>query len=100
MPVLGTKIDKAAYPPCFGTDADPKRVSQEILTARAEKGDGGDASIAPGATAKSASGGRSSQLRLGLALVAKAPPASFKRNVRILLPTPALVGSVEPGAGT
>jgi hypothetical protein len=52
------EIDKAADPPCFGTDADPEKVSQEIPTTRAQEGDRGEAYITPGAAAKSASGGK------------------------------------------
>jgi hypothetical protein len=58
MLVPGAEIDKVADPPCFGTDADPEKVSQEIPTARAEEDDRGEASITPGAAAKSALGGK------------------------------------------
>jgi hypothetical protein len=58
MPVPDMEIDKAADPPCAGTDADPEKVSQENPAARIGEGDHGEASVIPGVDAKSASGGK------------------------------------------
>jgi hypothetical protein len=57
-PVPGMGIDKVADPPCVGTGADPEKVSKEILAARTGEGDRGEASVTPGASAKSTSGGK------------------------------------------
>jgi hypothetical protein len=57
-PAPGMEVDKAADPPHAGADAGPEKVSQETPTARTEEGDCGEASVTPGAAAKSASGGR------------------------------------------
>jgi hypothetical protein len=100
MPASGTEIGAAAGPLLFGATSGSEKVSQEPHTTRTVRSDYGKASPTPRATAKDASGGRSSQLRPGLELVVKVPSASSKRNGRTLLPAPGLVEVVKPRATT
>jgi hypothetical protein len=100
MPVPRTEISVAAGPLLFGATSGSEKVSQGANAARIEEGEHSEASPTPRAAAQGASGGRISRLQPGLALVAKVPLASSKRNGRILLPASGLVEAVRPRAIT
>jgi hypothetical protein len=101
MPAPGTKIGAAANPPLFGAASGSEKASQGAHTARTMESDRNEPSTTPRAAAKGAlGGGRSLRLQPGPVLAAKAPPASSKRNGRILLPASDLVEAVKPRART
>jgi hypothetical protein len=95
VPAPGTEFGAAAGPLLFGATSGSENSSQGAHAARTVESGRSEASPTPKAAAKGASGGRSSRLRPGLVLAAEVPPASSKRNGRILLPAPGLVEAVK-----
>jgi hypothetical protein len=96
MPMPGTEVGVTAGPLLFGAASGSEKVSHGAHAARTVASKHGKASPPPRATAQGASGGRISRLQPGLALVAKVPLASSKRNGRILPPAPGPVEALRP----